>query len=210
MEKADRQEKLYYLKRAVFHPFDGFYEIRFRGKGSLGFATVLLIVYGILQCVAYQYTGFILNLNPVHEMDSISIFISSVAILLLLIVSNWTVTTLFNGKGKMMDIYIVLCYSLIPAIAGKALFIFMSNFVIEEEAMILYAIQAICIAWSVFLILAGLCVIHEYTFSVNLATIVVTFAAAVIIVFLGVLFFTLMERMIGFFRSAVQEFMRRM
>lgn len=210
MGKAERNEKLYYLKRSIFHPFDGFYEIRFRGKGSTGLATVLLISYGILQCIAYQYTGFIVNENPVHQMDSAALFISTVSVLLLLIVSNWTVTTLFNGKGKMKDIYIVLCYSLIPVILVKAVFVFGSNFIIEEEAMILYAVQALGIAWTVFLVLAGLCVIHEYGFGTNLATILVTVIAAVIIVFLGVLFFTLIERMTDFFGSVGREFMRRM
>ena len=62
----------------------------------------------------------------------------------------------------------------------------------------------------VFLILGGLCVIHEYSFGLNLVTLVITAVAAVILVFLGVLFFTLMERMISFFSSVLEEFMRRM
>lgn len=210
MGKENRKEKLYYLKRALFHPFDGFYEIRFREKGSVKIATIILLLYGILKCISYQYTGFVMNENPVHEMDSIAIFISSVSILLLFIVSNWTVTTLFNGKGKLKDIYIVLCYSMIPMLVVDSLVIFVSNFVIEEEVMILQAISFIGIVWFVFLVLAGLCVIHEYSFGVNLVTIVITFLAAVIIVFLCVLFFTLMERLITFLLSAAEEFTRRL
>ena len=38
--KAYLKEKLYYLKAAVFHPFDAFYEIRFRGRGSVPLAAV--------------------------------------------------------------------------------------------------------------------------------------------------------------------------
>ena len=68
------REKLKYLKLAIFHPMEGFYDIRFRGKGSLILSVILLCLYGITECVAYQYTGFILNLNNVHEMNSISIF----------------------------------------------------------------------------------------------------------------------------------------
>ncbi len=210
MGAVSKKEKLYYLKRALFHPFDGFYEIRFRNKGSVGIAAILLVLYGILQCISYQYTGFIVNEKPLHEMDSISIFISSITILLLLVVSNWTVTTLFNGKGKLKDIFIVVCYSLIPLIVVESVYTFASNFIIEEEAMILSAIRWLGIAWMVFLILGGLCVIHEYSFGLNLVTLVITAVAAVILVFLGVLFFTLMERMISFFSSVLQEFMRRM
>ena len=92
------KEKLEYLKQSLIHPFDGFYEVRFRQKGSILLAVLILAIYGIVQCAAYQYTGFILNLNPVYAMNSVSIFVSSVAIVILAAISNWTVTSLFNGK----------------------------------------------------------------------------------------------------------------
>lgn len=209
MNKEQVKEKLHYLKYAVFHPFDGFYEIRFRDKGSLSIATIILILYGIMKCVSYQYTGFVMNFNAIHEMNSISLFISAISVLFLFIVSNWTVTTLFNGKGNMKNIYITLCYSLTPLLIMTALVTFLSNFVIYEEVLILYAIEGIAIVWFIFLMLAGLCMIHEYTFKVNLLTLAVTAVAAVIIVFLGVLFFTLIEQMLSFFISVLQEFARR-
>ena len=42
--KATVKEKLSYLKQSVFHPFDAFYEIRFRGKGSVPLAVLILAV----------------------------------------------------------------------------------------------------------------------------------------------------------------------
>jgi hypothetical protein len=95
------KEKLHYLKYAAFHPFDGFYEIKNRQKGSVLLATIILALYGIMQCLSYQYTGFIMNTNALFAMNSITIFISAISIFVLFTVSNWTVTTLFNGKGNM-------------------------------------------------------------------------------------------------------------
>jgi hypothetical protein len=208
--KSQLKEKLYSLKYAMFHPFDGFYETKYRKKGSLLIATIILILYGILQCVKFQYTGFVMYQNPVHEMNSIQIFISSLSILLLFTVSNWTVTTLFNGKGNLKDIFIVLCYSLVPVIFVTSITVFVSNFVIVEEVMILRALMGIGMVWFIFLLISGLCVIHEYSFGVNLITLLATFIAAAIIVFLGVLFFTLLEKMFSFVLSIGQEFMRRL
>lgn len=204
------KEKLYYLKYALFHPFDGFYEVKYRGKGSALIAVLILVLYGVLQCISYQYKGFVINLNPLHEMNSINIFISSLSILLLFVVSNWTVTTLFNGKGTMRDILIITGYSLLPMIILSSIMVFASNFIIEEEAVILYALQALGIIWFVYLMIAGLCVIHEYSFGLNITTIAVTLIAAVIIVFLGILFFTLIERMVDFFTLVGRELTRRL
>lgn len=204
------KEKLTYLKYAIFHPFDGFYEIKYRGKGSGVIATLLFILYGIMSCISYQYTGFIMNRNPIFAMNSISIFISSVSVFLLFTVSNWTITTLFNGKGSMRDIYILTGYALVPLLLSTGVVTLASNFIILEEMPILLAVQFFGVVWFVFLMLAGLCVIHEYSMGVNLKTLVATAIAAAILIFLGILFFTLLERMYSFVASVSQEVIRRM
>lgn len=208
--KAIVKEKLQYLKNAVFHPFDAFYEIRFRGKGSTILAVLILVLFGILQCVSYQYTGFIINLNELASMNSVSIFLTWVLGFVLFIVSNWSVTTLLNGKGGLGDILKVTTYSLTPFICTLIFQIIASNFIILEEAMIVYVVTGIGVVWSLFMLLAGLCVIHEYGFGKNLIAIFLTFVAAAIIMFLGVLFFTLIEQMVLFVISVGQEFIRRL
>lgn len=209
MNKDNIKEKLHYLKYTVYHPFDGFFEVKYRKRGSAAVAAVIMALYGVMQCVSYQYTGFVMNYNAIFRMNSISIFISAISVLLLFTVSNWTITTLFNGKGNMRDIFIVVCYSLVPMLVMNEVTVFVSNFVILEEVIILRSVQTIGIAWFLFLLLAGLCVIHEYSMATNLKTLLVTAVAAVIIIFLGILFFTLLERMYNFIYSILQEIIRR-
>lgn len=209
MNKENIKEKLYYLKYTVFHPFDGFYEVKYRRRGSAVLAAIIMALYGIMQCVSYQYTGFVMNKNAIFAMNSIRVFISALSIFLLFTVSNWTVTTLFNGKGSIRNIFIVVGYSLVPMLILNAATVFVSNFVILEEVIILKSVQMIGVAWFILLLLAGLCVIHEYSMSTNLKTLLATAAAAAIIIFLGILFFTLVERMYNFIYSVIQEVIRR-
>ena len=208
--KLVTKDKLHYWGYSLTHPFDGFFEIRFRNHGSLLIATLLLIAYAVLNCLKFQYTGFPMNMNNVDEMDALSLFISVVSVVVLFTVSNWTVTTLFNGKGKMKDIFIVVCYSLTVLIIGDAIVTFASNFVTTEEVMILTSVQMLCYAYFVFLLIAGLGTIHEYSFAGNLASMVMTVVAAAVILFIGVLLFTMLERMISFFSSVAEELMRRL
>ncbi len=208
--KAQIKEKLYYLKYSFFHPFDAFYEMRFRGKGSLLIAVISIMLFGILQCVRYQYTGFVMNFTQVSAMNSLSVFATWVAGFVLFIVSNWSVTTLLNGKGGLGDITQVIGYSLVPVELATIVQIILSNFIIREEIMIVNVISGIGIVWFLFMIVAGLCTIHEYSFGKNIASVLLSFVAAAIIIFLGVLFFTLIEKMITFIVDVVQEFIRRM
>ena len=208
--KLVTKDKLKYWGYSLVHPFDGFFEIRFRNHGSAFLATLLLIAYAVLNCLKFQYTGFPMNMNNIEEMDALSLFISVVSVVALFTVSNWTVTTLFNGKGKMKDIFIVVCYSLTVLIIGDAIVTFASNFVTTEEVMILTALQMVCYAYFVFLLIAGLGTVHEYSFAGNLASMVMTIVAAAVILFIGVLLFTMLERMFSFVVSVAEEMMRRL
>ena len=208
--KLVTKDKLKYWGYSLVHPFDGFFEIRFRNHGSAFLATLLLIAYAVLNCLKFQYTGFPMNMNNIDEMDALSLFISVVSVVALFTVSNWTVTTLFNGKGKMKDIFIVVYYSLTIPIIGDAIVTFASNFVTLDEVMILTSVQMLCYAYFAFLVIAGLTTIHEYGFGGSIMSIVMSIVAAAIILFIGILVFTMLERMVSFFSSVAEELMRRL
>ncbi len=208
--KLVTKDKLHYWGYSLLHPFDGFFEIRFRNHGSLLIATLLLIAYAVLNCIKFQYTGFVMNFNNIHEMDALSLFISTISVIVLFTVSNWTITTLFNGKGKMKDIYIVVCYALTVLIVGDVIVTFASNFVTTEEVMILTSVQLLCYVYFIFLVVAGLGTVHEYGLGGNIMSIVMSIVAAAIILFIGILLFTMIERMVSFFSSVFEELMRRL
>lgn len=201
--------KVKYLKHCVFHPFDGFYEAKNRGMGSGKLTAVLYVIYGLLSCIGAQYTGFVMNMYNPREINSLTIFISSISIFLLFSLGNWTVTTLFDGKGKLKDVLMVTAYSLIPVIITRIIVIIASNFVISEETVILSAVTAFGWVWFGFMMLAGLCTIHEYGLFKNLVTLLVSAAAVAIIVFLLVLLISLVEQMGSFFIMFFKELSRR-
>lgn len=198
-----------YLKYVIFHPFDGFYETKFRGKGSAMLATILFVLYGMLQILIYQYEGFVTNINPLFKMNSILIFVTTLFPFGLFCVSNWTVTTLFDGKGNLKDIYILVGYSLVPLLLFNFLGVILSNIIILEEVIILQSFQAIGMVWFVFLIFTGLCTIHEYTMKNTILTLLATAVAAIIIIFLSIMYFSLIEKVFDFVNTIVREFIRR-
>lgn len=193
----------------LFHPFDGFFEMKFRKKGSVKLAALLLVVYGVLYIFNTQYTGFIFNEFPLHEMRSIQLFFLAVVPVILFVVSNWSTTSLMNGSGKLSDIFIMTCYSLTPLILFGFIRTLLSNVIILEEGPILTAFYYIGVVWFCYLVFCGLCTIHEYTVSRNILTLLVTLVAAIIIIFLVILYFTLMQTVIGFISTIMTEISKR-
>jgi len=198
-----------YLGYVIFHPFDGFYETKHRGKGNNTLATILLLLYGILGIFSTQYTGFIFNFYPTFALESVSLFMASVLPIILFIVSNWSTTSLMNGNGRFRDIYVVTCYSLLPMILFRLVTVLISNIIINEEAPILLAFNYIGIIWFYFLIFSGLCTIHEYSVGKNIVTLLATLVAAIIIIFLCVLYLTLLEKVTSFVSTITTEISKR-
>ena len=202
-------EDFKYLTYVIFHPFDGFYEVRFRGKGNYLLVAILFLLSGIMSIVSYQYTGFIMNNNPLFAMNSITTFIFGLFPYLLFAISNWSMTAIFEGSGKFLDILTVLAYALFPKLVTDIIVTIFSNVVTQEEAMILTAVQMIGLVWFCFLVFSGLCVIHEYGAGRNLAMIIATFVAAVVIIFLATLYVTLVEKFLVFITDFITEFAKR-
>ena len=203
------REDLKHLFYTLFHPFDGFYEMKFRGKGNMALATALLVLYGLVSIFGTQYTGFIFNEFPLHNMRSLQLFLLAVVPVVLFIVSNWSTTSLMNGSGTIGDIWTMTCYSLVPLVLFNFVTVLLSNVIILEEGPILTAFNYIGVVWFCYLVFCGLCTIHEYTASRNILTLLVTLVAAIIIIFLVVLYFTLMQTVIGFISTLSAEISKR-
>lgn len=198
-----------YVPYLLIHPFEGFYEARFRDKGSVFTATVLFIFYGIVQIFITQYTGFIDNVVHLYDLQSTEIFLSGVLPVVFFLISNYAVTTLMNGNGRFRDIYIVICYALTPLILFGVLSTIISNFLIIEELPLLTVFYWIGVVWFLFLLFVGLCIAHEYTALKNFASLFLTIIAAIIILFLSVLLLTLIDRIISFINVIVIELSMR-
>ena len=198
-----------YMFHVLLHPFDGFYDVKFLRKKNYTIPTIIMLICGLTGILSYQYTGFILNYHPLFAMNSITIFFTTLFPFLLFLISNWSLTTLFDGNGTIGDIYIVISYSLVPKLIFDIVGILLSNTIIQEEAALLNALLVIGTVWFCFLLFCGLCVIHEYSPITNVVTLIVSFLAAIVIVFLSMLYYTLMGKVIGFVYTLLIELMRR-
>ena len=129
-------EKLSYTRHIIINPFDGFYEIKFRNRGDASIATLFLLVNGVLAVVSAQYNGFVINTLNVKNMNSILILFYSVIPYLIFVIGNYSTTTLFDGKGTMREIYIVVGYALAPYIVCQVIAVVFSQFIAIEEVPI--------------------------------------------------------------------------
>jgi len=193
----------------LIHPIDGYRRFKEEKKAKMSVALVFLFLASILTVVQYQSTGFIVNPNNPQNMNSLRLIIYTVVPIGLLSVANWSVTTLLDGKGRMKEIFMMLCYSLFPFIVLGFVNVLFSNIITMEEAGFYGIIAGLSAALLGYMVFMGLLVLHEYGLFKTVLTVVITGVAAAIILFLALLIFDLSQQIYGFFYSLYREIVTR-
>ena len=197
-------EELIYAFHLVFHPFDGFWDLKHEKRGSVRAASTIIgltILAFIYQSIGQGYT-----FNPRSAYTTVFVQILSIGVpVILWTVSNWCLTTLFDGEGSFKDIYIATGYSLAPLPLFVIISTILTNVLSASEGSIPTMLITIAFVWVVILIFFGTLVTHDYTLNKNLITILGTILAAAIIMFVAILFSSLVVKMVAFLISLVTE-----
>lgn len=197
-------EELLYAFHLMYHPFDGFWDLKHEQRGSVRGATTILGL--VILCFYYQSIGYSYIMNPEGTYTSFLMQVLSILIpLILFVVSNWCLTTLFDGEGSFRDIYVSTCYALSPLPVLLIVSTLLSNIVSADEAAIVTLLVSIGFVWAGLLIFFGMMVTHDYSMGKNLLTILGTIIAMAIILFVVVLFSSLIGKMVSFISTIVTE-----
>lgn len=191
------------------HPVQGFTEFKTEKKGKMWVAVSILLIYVVVEILAYQYEGIVTNKNNPQNFNSIRILVYGVLPPIILSVANWSVTTLLDGKGKMREIFMMICYSLIPIVLINILNILLSNVLTSDEAQFITLLNIIGWIITFFMVFMGLVVIHEYGMGKTIWSIILTIVATLIIAFLALLVFDLAQQIYGFVYSLYKEITTR-
>ncbi len=191
------------------HPIQGFTEFKNDKKGKMWVALSILLLYVLMEILAYQYEGIITNKNNPQNFNSIRILIYGILPPVILSIANWSVTTLLDGKGKMKEIFMMICYSLIPSVLIGYLNIALSNVLTSDEAQFITLLNIIGWILTGFMVFMGLVVIHEYGMGKTLWSVILTVLATLIIAFIALLIFDLAQQIYGFVYSLYKEITTR-
>ena len=125
--------------------------------------------------------------------------------LFLFVIANWCVTTLFDGEGSFKDIFKAVSYSLVPVPFIIVITTIASNWVTANEMDIITLISTISFIWMGMLIVFGVMTTHRYSLGKNIVTLIATLIGMVFIMFIGVLFSTLLGKVVGFISNLIVE-----
>ena len=202
--KRTLKEELTYGFHLIFHPFDGYWDLKHEKRGSVRAGVIFLII----TVVAFYYSGIGKGYYYNPKGSTATIFSQAAMVLVpffLWVVSNWCFTTLFDGEGSFKDIFIATSYALFPLPVLVVISTALTNVLVGTESQIPTLIVSIAYIYMAFLIIIGMQVTHDYSTGKNIVTVVMTLAGMVVIMFIAVLFVSLISKMTGFVSTLVTE-----
>jgi len=201
---------LRYALHVITHPFDGFWDLVHEKRGTLAAAHTFLILFLLTRVIKLLCTSFQFITAPIQYINVFEEMASLLLPFLILCLANWAMTTLFDGKGRFKDIYMAMCYALVPYVLIQLPMVLISNFLTFEEASLYSVLLSVSVIWCVFLVFVGLMEVHDYGPGKTLVFLVVTVLGAAVIIFLILVFFSLLSDAISYFVSLYREIFFRL
>ena len=192
------------------HPMDGFWDLTHEKRGTMAAANTILFLTVFIRVLKLKYTGFVIQ---VVNWERINIFLYVMSILFplaLFVLGNWGLTTLFDGKGRIGQIYMATCYGMLPYPVIQIPITLISNFVTAEESQFYTVLSSISLIYAGLLIVTAMGQIHEYSGAKNILFMVASLVAMLIIIFILMLFFSMISQGVAYFISLGKELLFRL
>ena len=201
---------LKYSLYVIFHPADGFWDLTHAKRGSYSAANFIVFMSLLTHVWKLRFTSM-LFLDV--QWQKVNIFLEFATILFplaIFCICNWGVTTLFDGKGRLGDIYMGTAYALTPYVLIQIPMILLRHVVTVAEGAFYTVFNDLSLLWCLLLIYMAMMMIHAYSAGKTLLFMVITLFAMLVFIFIMLLFFSMISQGVAYFVSLAKEIMFRL
>jgi len=103
-----------------------------------------------------------------------------------------------------------ICYALTPYVIINVIMIILSQFITFEEGAIYWVLSGFAALWTGLLILSAMMMVHDYSLLKTLFSSFLTVIGMGVMVFIFVIFFSLISDAFAYFVSLYKEIMFRL
>ena len=190
----------------LFHPADGFWQIKIRDVLSPVWLVGIFLVFVYVNIAGFLTNGFLFNENRASDFNIIIQLAKTAGVILLFLLANWSICTIMDGKGTFKEILYTVMYGLLPYVISQVIATALTHVLTSEEAILITVITSVGAIWSGIVLFVGLLTIHEYSVGKAIFSLLLTVIGMAIILLLIVLFYILIGQTVSFVQSLIQEY----
>ena len=197
------------FKKVLTKPNHIFYRMKTRNNVSIKGATLILLV-GLLVVVLADYSiGYLFYNGYKEHFNIVETLMQYVILFGLYILSNFLITSILDGEGKLRHIYMGTIYALAPYILFALPVALFSNVLTLNDVFFLQVLKALMVIGVLILLIIVHIEIHNYGFMESVKILILTAATMLIIFIVTTTLLSLFSQLILFFLSLLKEVVGR-
>lgn len=212
-QKSTWQRYFKSLKFALYcmtHPLDGFWDLTHEKRGTYAAANTILVLTVLARVMALRYSSFLVIQVYWEDLNIFTYILSILFPLALWVVGNWALTTLFDGKGRLGQVYMGTCYAMAPYPLIQFPIMIWSNFMTTDEVGFYGMLGTFSLIWAAAWIVFAMQQIHEYSPGKNVLFTIASLFAMLVMIFILLLFFSMISQGVAYFISLAKELLFRL
>lgn len=197
--------QLLHVFRMLRRPLDGYWELSAQGKASVASATVLLGWLFVVRIFELYQTNFLFS-----GADPAQINLGAEALKVLVpvfawVISNYLVSALHDGEGKLSDIYKGTIYALSPYLVFGIPLAVLSKGLTQLERVVYDFSRYGILLWCGLLLCMMVKEIHNYELDETARNVVMTLFGMLMMGVIAFILFGLSNQLLDFVYSVYQE-----
>ena len=193
----------------IVHPISG-WEIFKQEKTAKRWVSIFYVCMMIFAVVLNEVgKGFVVGGTDLKEFNLFRTMLVVLLPVLVGVIANWCVGSLFDGKGKPAEIFDAIAYSFSPYVWLSIVATIVSNFIATDEIIYYTFIMGLGVGLTIWMMFFGIMGVHENSFGMNIINIIFTIIVIAVIIFTILLFFSFVEKILGWIVSIYNEIKMR-
>lgn len=201
-----------YCFYCLSHPFEGFFRMKEDKRKQSVAAAIILYAFLVFSAIAkQQLTSYMFaNVEVQLTLDVLKMTISTILPYMLWVVSSWCFTSLMDGEGNLKDIFCATAVAAIPVIAVNIVLIPLSYLMTSDESNLYDFISALGTILMVLYMFLSMMSTQQYSVLKAIVTAILTLIGMMVIAFVVILIFYLIQQVWGFISSVFSEISYRL
>lgn len=201
-----------YCCYCLSHPFEGIFRMKEDKRKQSVAAAIILYAFLVFSAIAkQQLTSYMFaNVEVQLTLDVLKMTISTILPYMLWVVSSWCFTSLMDGEGNLKDIFCATAVAAIPVIAVNIVLIPLSYLMTSDESNLYDFISALGTILMLAYMFLSMMSTQQYSVLKAIVTSILTLIGMMVIAFVVILIFYLIQQVWGFISSVFSEISYRL
>ncbi|WP_419874956.1 YIP1 family protein [Candidatus Pristimantibacillus sp. PTI5] len=193
------------MRQVLVHPIDFYHDIQEPGRIKWGQALFIVALAYLARMIAILITGYAFETRETYEISFVHELIWIVVPWLTWTVSNWGVSAILEGEGKFKEVFVGSAFALVPYAIFIIPITLLTNILALDESSIYSFLINFTVYWVCWLLLLKVRIVHDFELMKMIWITVLSIIGILIIWFIGILMFGLVNQLINFVVDMFKE-----